>query len=101
MSCLVSFKQATGTDFEQIFSLLGDVEKLYQALLTMTILGLQKGYQLENPPLYKKLWNKIRYGQTIGYRDKELVLILDDNYMKVQELIPKFYLAISESDKKK
>ena len=99
MSTLVEFKKATGIDFE--LSLSGDIDKVYANMLTITILGLRKGFELENTPFYKVLRNLITTGTKIGIKNKDYTKIVDLEYTHISKIFPTFFTALSEEDKKK
>lgn len=99
MSTLIEFKQASGLDFEIAFS--QGLEKMYESMLMMTILGLRKGFELETPPFYKIIWNYITTGSKIGIKAKDYVKIIDTEYLQISSFIPSFFSSLSEDDKKK
>lgn len=101
MSTLVEFKKASGHDFENIFSLLSNFEQSYESVLMLMILALRKGYELESPSIFKKIWNLIRYGTTLGIKNSQYIRILDENYALILEFIPEFFLMLTTTDKKK
>ena len=99
MSTLVEFKKATGTDFE--IALTEGLEKAYESMLLFTILALNKGYELDKPPIYKILWNLITTGSKIGIASKDYIKLLDTEYTQISSLLPLFFVPPSEEDKKK
>lgn len=99
MSTLVEFKKTKGIDFELALS--GDISNIYETMLLLTILALNKGFQIEKPPFYKIIWNLITTRSKIGINRKDYIKLLDLQYTEISNIIPSFFGDVSEEDKKK
>ena len=100
MSSVIEFKKTYGKDFE-IIQTDGDFTKMYESLLLLTILGLNKGFELSEKSWLKILYNLITTGTKIGIKNKEYVKILDAEVNTIISLLHKFFYMLTPEDKKK
>ena len=101
MSSLIEFKNASGKEIETSIQADKEFTKLYETILLITIIGLRKGYELSEFSLFTKLKNLFLYRSVMGFKTSDYPKIIDTEFKHILELIPKFYLSLSESDKKK
>lgn len=101
MSTLVEFKKASGVDFETAFADKQEIDKMFELMMLITILAINKGYEQENPSIFKILKNYITTGSKKGIKNSELIKLMDAEFQQIAMLIPKFFLTLSEADKKK
>lgn len=95
-STLIEFEKRTKSDFVTVLSHSDNMLKLAENLILILELGLETGYRVEKPNLFKIILNYLKSGNHLGIKKSKFPHIIDQQWQELLELIPKFFFDLQD-----
>jgi len=96
-STLIKFEKQTGKDFLTLFAGTSNMIALAESLTLILKLGLETGFQAEKPNFLRQLFNLIRFRNKIGLKENDYLLIVDNQWQHLLDVIPKFFYDLRDN----